>query len=77
MQRALVVASYVSHRFSCFYPGLFEPSDMRFASEAEEGDDPSLADMTEKAVRILQKEEKGFFLAVEGKYHGPCALATT
>lgn len=50
---------------------------MRFASEAEEGDDPSLADMTEKAVRILQKEEKGFFLAVEGKYHGPCALATT
>ena len=50
---------------------------MRFASEAEEGDDPSLADMTEKAVRILQKEEKGFFLAVEGKYHGPCALAIT
>eukprot|EP00057_Strongylocentrotus_purpuratus_P020470 XP_011674944.1 PREDICTED: intestinal-type alkaline phosphatase 1-like [Strongylocentrotus purpuratus] len=39
---------------------------MRFASEAEDGDDPSLADMTEKAIRILQKEEKGFFLAVEG-----------
>lgn len=46
--------------------GLFEDSHMRYASESEEGDDPSLASMTEKAIKMLQKEEKGFFLAVEG-----------
>ncbi|XP_030842571.1 alkaline phosphatase [Strongylocentrotus purpuratus] len=46
--------------------GLFEDSHMRYASESEEGNDPSLASMTEKAIKMLQKEEKGFFLAVEG-----------
>lgn len=29
-------------------------------------DEPSLADMTEKAIRILQKNSKGYFLMVEG-----------
>jgi len=29
-------------------------------------DEPSLADMTEKAIRILQKGDRGFFLMVEG-----------
>ncbi|XP_054768597.2 alkaline phosphatase-like [Lytechinus pictus] len=49
-----------------FLFGLFEDSHMRYASESEEGNDPSIAAMTEKAIRILKKEEKGFFLAVEG-----------
>ena len=28
--------------------------------------EPSLAEMTEKAIQILQKNDKGFFLLVEG-----------
>ena len=28
--------------------------------------EPSLAQMTEKAIKILQKNDKGFFLLVEG-----------
>ena len=39
---------------------------MNYASQAEAGNDPSLASMTEKAIRMLQKETNGFFLAVEG-----------
>ena len=32
----------------------------------DRGGEPSLAEMTEKALRILSKNEKGFFLLVEG-----------
>ena len=39
---------------------------MMYDSQAEAGDDPSLSSMTEKAIRMLQKEPNGFFLAVEG-----------
>lgn len=49
-----------------FLLGLFEDSHMRYVDESEEGNDPSIAEMTEKAIRILEKEENGFFLAVEG-----------
>lgn len=28
--------------------------------------DPTLAELTEKAIQILQKNDKGFFLLVEG-----------
>lgn len=34
--------------------------------EDDEAGEPSIADMTEKAIRILKKNKKGFFLAVEG-----------
>ena len=38
--------------------------------ETDRADDtagePSLAEMTEKAIKIMQKNEKGFFLLVEG-----------
>ncbi|WKJ91700.1 alkaline phosphatase [Methylomonas montana] len=48
--------------------GLFERSHMRY--EADRKDDaagePSLAEMTEKAIKILQKNKKGFYLMVEG-----------
>lgn len=46
------------------------------AADAEEGaaagtsvkaDDPSLADMTRAALSILLKNDKGFFLLIEGK----------
>ncbi|TRY92227.1 hypothetical protein DNTS_023801 [Danionella cerebrum] len=45
---------------------LFEPGDMRFEAERDEGMDPSISETTEKAIRILQKNPNGFFLLVEG-----------
>lgn len=48
--------------------GLFEPSHMRY--EADRGNDgagePSLSDMTAKAIDILAKNKKGYMLMVEG-----------
>jgi alkaline phosphatase len=47
--------------------GLFEPSHMKFEIDrAKSGDEPSLAEMTEKALAILAKNPKGYFLMVEG-----------
>ncbi len=47
--------------------GLFEPSHMKFEIErAKSADEPSLAEMTEKALGILGKNPKGYFLMVEG-----------
>jgi alkaline phosphatase len=48
--------------------GLFEPSHMKFEADRarDKGGEPSLADMTEKAVRILARNPAGFFLMVEG-----------
>jgi alkaline phosphatase len=47
--------------------GLFEPSHMQY--EADRAHDlagePSLAEMTTKAIQILQKNRKGYFLMVE------------
>ncbi|XP_076137896.1 alkaline phosphatase, tissue-nonspecific isozyme [Alosa pseudoharengus] len=45
---------------------LFEPGDLRFEQERDPALDPSLVETTEKAVRILRKNPKGFFLLVEG-----------
>uniref|UniRef100_A0AAQ4NSZ5 Alkaline phosphatase n=1 Tax=Gasterosteus aculeatus aculeatus TaxID=481459 RepID=A0AAQ4NSZ5_GASAC len=45
---------------------LFEPGDLRFEAERDPNMDPSIAETTEKAIRILQKNPKGFFLLVEG-----------
>lgn len=49
--------------------GLFAPDYMQYEAfrEDDEAGEPSIADMTEKAIRILSKNEKGFFLAVEGR----------
>ncbi len=48
--------------------GLFETSHMQYELErlASTEKDPSLANMTEKAIAILSKNPKGFFLMVEG-----------
>jgi len=49
--------------------GLFEPSHMRYTlqrNDPTEAGEPTLAEMTEKAIRILSREDKGFFLLVEG-----------
>ena len=49
--------------------GVFQYSHMQF--EALRGNDsagePSIAEMTDKAIRILSKNPNGFFLFVEGK----------
>ena len=46
--------------------GLFSPSHMTYASDkADNSTEPSLAEMTFKAVRILSKSEEGFLLMVE------------
>ncbi|XP_049921633.1 alkaline phosphatase, tissue-nonspecific isozyme [Epinephelus moara] len=45
---------------------LFEPGDLRFEAERDPKMDPSIVETTEKAIRILQKNPKGFFLLVEG-----------
>lgn len=47
--------------------GLFENSHMQYELDRakDKSGEPSLSEMTEKAIRILQKEHKGFFLHVE------------
>lgn len=44
--------------------GLFERSHMLY--EVQRKDEPSLTEMTEKAIRILERSPEGFFLMVEG-----------
>jgi alkaline phosphatase len=48
--------------------GLFEPSHMQFELDREKdpAGEPSLTEMTEKAMRILERGPKGYFLMVEG-----------
>ncbi|XP_040203678.1 alkaline phosphatase-like [Rana temporaria] len=46
--------------------GLFEPKDMKYELSRNKNTDPSLAEMTEKAIKILSKNPNGFFLFVEG-----------
>ncbi|XP_071478059.1 alkaline phosphatase-like [Diadema antillarum] len=50
-----------------FLLGLFEPSHMRYDNDRpnDRAGEPSLAEMTTKAIEILQKDENGFFLLVE------------
>jgi len=48
--------------------GLFEPSYMQFESDRsrDRAGEPSLTDMTTKAIDILSQNRKGYFLMVEG-----------
>jgi alkaline phosphatase len=48
--------------------GLFEPSHMKFEFDRQKdpNEEPSLAEMTTKAIDILDNNKKGFFLMVEG-----------
>ncbi len=47
--------------------GLFEPSHMQYEADraTDTAGEPSLSEMTEKAIRMLQKSSEGFFLHVE------------
>ncbi|XP_073961775.1 membrane-bound alkaline phosphatase-like [Choristoneura fumiferana] len=48
--------------------GLFEANHMQYAAEARAAgnDEPTLAEMTEAAIRVLSRNPRGFFLFVEG-----------
>lgn len=48
--------------------GLFEPSHMRYEADRarDTGGEPSLAEMTGKALDILARDGRGYFLMVEG-----------
>lgn len=48
--------------------GLFQPSHLQFEADRpkDPGGEPSLAEMTELAIKQLKHNEKGFFLLVEG-----------
>lgn len=48
--------------------GLFEPSHMQFEADREDGPggEPSLAGMVRTAVQMLEQNENGYFLFVEG-----------
>ncbi|XP_064090421.1 alkaline phosphatase, tissue-nonspecific isozyme-like [Macrobrachium nipponense] len=46
--------------------GLFSYSHMAYAVERDTAMDPSLPEMTKKAIEMLQKDKNGFFLLVEG-----------
>ncbi|XP_017268792.1 intestinal-type alkaline phosphatase [Kryptolebias marmoratus] len=56
----------VNPQHTDFLLGLFELKDCRYELERDPSMDPSLTEMTEKAIRILSKNPKGFFLFVEG-----------
>ncbi|MEX2470111.1 MAG: alkaline phosphatase [Pseudohongiellaceae bacterium] len=47
--------------------GLFEPSHMQYEADREEGGhgEPSLSEMTAKAIEILSRNENGYYLNVE------------
>uniref|UniRef100_A0AAR2K8P8 alkaline phosphatase n=1 Tax=Pygocentrus nattereri TaxID=42514 RepID=A0AAR2K8P8_PYGNA len=47
--------------------GLFEPGDTRYELDRNSETDPSLTEMVEKAIKILSKNPKGFYLFVEDK----------
>ncbi|MFZ8963979.1 MAG: alkaline phosphatase [Steroidobacteraceae bacterium] len=45
--------------------GLFEPSHMLYEEDRAAGSEPSLAEMTGKALDILERSEQGYYLMVE------------
>lgn len=46
--------------------GMFAPKDLSYEMDRDASKQPSLAEMTEKAISVLSKNEKGIFLMVEG-----------
>ena len=46
--------------------GMFAPKDMAYEMDRDASKEPSLAEMTKKAIDTLSKNENGFFLLVDG-----------
>lgn len=49
--------------------GLFNKDHMEFSLDRDPQNEPSIAEMTSTAIKLLKKNPKGFFLLVEGIYH--------
>lgn len=49
-----------------FRAGLFSPEHLEYYLNANESLQPTLAEMTSVAIQMMQKEENGYFLFVEG-----------
>lgn len=56
--------------------GLFATEDLSYYHEQKENGDPSLAQMTQKAIEILSQNKNGYFLFVEGGRIGKQSLIT-
>ncbi|EOA95528.1 Alkaline phosphatase, tissue-nonspecific isozyme, partial [Anas platyrhynchos] len=52
--------------FASLSLGLFEPGDMVYELDRNNETDPSLTEMVAVAIRMLQKNPRGFFLLAEG-----------
>ena len=50
------------------HAGLFEPNHMQYEIDrtGDRAGEPTLAEMTEKAIQILDRGSQGYFLFVEG-----------
>jgi alkaline phosphatase len=46
--------------------GMFSPASMAYEMDRDPAKEPSIAEMTQKAIDVLSHNEKGFFLMVEG-----------
>lgn len=46
--------------------GMFAPKDLAYEMDRDPSEQPSLAEMTAKAIDVLSENENGFFLLVEG-----------
>ncbi|CAH2248105.1 alkaline phosphatase [Pelobates cultripes] len=57
--------------------GLFEPKDMNYELNRNPSSDPSLTEMTEKAIKILSKNPNGFFLIDHGHHDGNAKQSLT
>ena len=72
-----MTSAYVRPPVQSLFQGLFEHSHLKYEVEraADKAGEPSIAEMTKKAIQILQKNPKGFFLLVEGWFR--ILLSTT
>lgn len=63
-----VLFEYKVYIFFIHVLGLFGSSNMAYELQRDKGPkgEPSLSEMTKKAIQILQKNSKGYFLLVEG-----------
>ena len=51
------------------FSGLFADGHLAFEKLRDKQKEPSIAEMTEAAIKMLQKDDDGFMLLVEGKLH--------
>ncbi|CAB3234486.1 unnamed protein product [Arctia plantaginis] len=56
----------ISNNLPEYLLGLFESSHLMYNLEANNETEPTLAELTETAIKMLSRNEKGFFLFVEG-----------